>query len=131
MLFAARVLVNISEAVASRTRHYVFASLGNNSCYMATLELLNANPDSRDQVLSLLGQYRHLSKGESDGIMEAAIRHLSDESGSVRIQASITLAELANPSAISYLQSAIANEPDDAVRSQMQHSLDLLEERRP
>ena len=103
----------------------------NGSTIIGATRTGSRNPDFRDQVLSLLGQYRHLSKGESDGIMEAAIRHLSDESGSVRIQASITLAELANPSAISYLQSAIANEPDDAVRSQMQHSLDLLEERRP
>ncbi|HEY6763157.1 MAG TPA: HEAT repeat domain-containing protein [Candidatus Sulfotelmatobacter sp.] len=100
---------------------------GNKACFRAALDLLSTDPDSRDQVLSLLPQYRYPSKEESDEILEATTNCLTDESGAVRIQASYTLRTLGNPSAIPYLQSAIAAERGDVVRSQMQASLESLE----
>ncbi len=101
--------------------------LGNKACFRAALDLLGIDPDSRDQVLSLLPQYHHPSKEESDEILKATARCLTDNSGAVRIQASITLRTLANPSAVPYLQNAIAIEQDDVVRSQMQDSLEHLQ----
>ena len=102
---------------------------GNKACFRAALDLLITDPDSRDQVLSLLPQYRGPSKEESDEILEATARCLTDESAGVRIQASYTLRTLANPSAIPYLQGAIAAEHDEAVLSQMERSLDQLQHR--
>lgn len=102
--------------------------LGNRTCFKAALDLLHTDPDSRSQVLSLLPQYRSPSNEESEEILDATTSCLTDESGAVRIQASFTLSTLANPSAIPYLQSAIAAERDDTVRAQMQDSLKLLQE---
>jgi len=100
---------------------------GSKACLKAALDLLSTDPDSRDQVLSLLPQYRSPSKEESDEILEATTRCLTDESAAVRIQAGYTLRTLANPLAIPYLQSAIAAEHDEVVRSQMQASLESLQ----
>jgi len=99
------------------------------ACFRAALDLLRDDPDSRGQVLSLLPQYRDASKEESDEILEATTRCLADQSAAVRIQASITLGTLANPSAIGDLQRAIATEGDEVVRSQMQRSLQQLKHR--
>jgi HEAT repeat protein len=100
---------------------------GNKTCFKAALDLLSTDPDSRDQVLSLLPQYQSPSKEESDEILEATTKCLTDESAAVRIQASYTLGTLANPAAIPGLQSAIAGEHDEVVRSQMQASLESLQ----
>jgi HEAT repeat protein len=91
------------------------------------LDLLESDPQSRDQILSLLPRYHEASKEESNEILRAAVQCLSDESGAVRVQASITLSAIANSSAIPYLQNAIATEQDDAVRSQMRESLEKLQ----
>jgi HEAT repeat protein len=113
-----------------RAMTYLFP-LGKKACFRAALDMLRTDPDSRDQILSLLPRYRPSSKEESDEVLEATARCLSDESGAVRIQASITLSTLANPVAIRYLQSAIAVEQDDVVRSQMQVSLERLQGKPP
>jgi HEAT repeat protein len=99
---------------------------GDKACFRAALDLLRSDPDSRGQVLSLLPQYQNPSKEEADEIVEVTAKCLDDESAAVRIQASITLGTLANPSAIGDLQRAIAAEGDDIVRSQMQRSLQQL-----
>jgi HEAT repeat protein len=102
---------------------------GDKACFNAALELLNTDPDSRAQVLSLLPQFRSPSIEESEKILEAAARCLTDESAAVRIQASYTLSTLGGPSAILYLQNAIASEQEDVVRSQMQDSLRRLQDK--
>ncbi|HZW92393.1 MAG TPA: HEAT repeat domain-containing protein [Candidatus Eremiobacteraceae bacterium] len=100
---------------------------GSKVCFKAALDLLSTDPDSRAQVVSLLPQYLGPSKEESNEVLEATAKCLTDESPGVRIQAAYTLRTLANPSAIPLLRSAIAAEPDDDVRSQMQYSLGHLE----
>ena len=104
--------------------------LGNKACFRAALDLLSSDPGSREQILSLLPQYSHPSKGESDEILAATTKCLTDESATVRIQASMALGSLANPSAIPYLENAIAREQDEVVRSQMQASLEQLAKKR-
>lgn len=104
-------------------------SVGKNLCFDATLDVLNTDPDSRTQALSMLPRYRDLSREQSGEMTEVAVRYLNDESGSTRTQASATLAELADPSAIPYLENAISNESDDAVRAEMQQNLESLRRR--
>lgn len=110
-----------------RARAAVYTQqLGSKACFTASLELLRSDPGSREQILSLLPQYSHPSNDELEDILAATLECLTDESGAVRIQAGMALAALGKPSAIPYLQSAIAREQDEVVRSQMQASLDQL-----
>ncbi len=101
--------------------------LGSKACFRAALDILSSDPGSREQILSLLPQYSHPSKEESDEILAATIKCLTDESGAVRIQAGMALDALGNLSAIPYLENAIAREQDEVVRSQMQASLKELQ----
>ncbi|HEY6770656.1 MAG TPA: HEAT repeat domain-containing protein [Candidatus Sulfotelmatobacter sp.] len=100
--------------------------LGNKACFEAALGLLSSDPDSRQQILSLLPQYPHPSRGESEKIQETATRYLTDDSAMVRMQAGMTLAILGDPLAIPDLENAAAREQDDEIRSQLESSLEQL-----
>jgi HEAT repeat protein len=104
-----------------------FVQSGKRACLRSALDMLSSDPGSRQQIVSLLPQFPHPSKEESDEILEAITKCLSDESGVVRIQASDALKALANPSAIPSLQNAIATEQDDVVRSSMESALEALQ----
>lgn len=104
--------------------------LGSTACFRAALDLLGGDPGSREQILSLLPQYPHPSIQESDEILEAITKCLTDESAAVRIQASEALRTLANASAIPFLQNAIATEQNDVVRLQMESALKTLQSKK-
>jgi HEAT repeat protein len=103
-----------------------FVQLGKQDCLQPALDLLNSDPGSREQVLSLLPQFKHIPKEDSDEVLQAVTKSLGDESGAVRMQAGMSLARLANPSAVPYLENAVAREQDDVVRSELQVSLEQL-----
>jgi HEAT repeat protein len=110
-----------------RTRAMLYMlPLGSKECFAAAINLLAEDPDSRNQVLSALPRYREPSREESEEELRVVVKCLADKSAAVRAQASISLANLASPSAVMPLQEAIAAEQDDVVRSEMQKSLELL-----
>lgn len=104
-----------------------FLQSGKRACLGAVLDILDTDPNSRVQALSMLSQYHHLSKEESDQVLQATATCLTDESGAVRLEASEALRWLANSSASPFLQSAIETEKDDVVRSAMEATLQSLQ----
>jgi HEAT repeat protein len=100
--------------------------LGNKACLTAALHLISTDPDSRQQVLSLLPQYPNPSKKEAGEILATTIKCLTDDSAAVRMQAGDTLVTLRDPAAIPDLENGIAREQDRDVRSQLETNLEQL-----
>jgi HEAT repeat protein len=57
------------------------------------------------------------------------VKALEDKDPSVRFSASDALGRLGNPSAIPYLESAIAKEQEETIRSQLQADLQTLRQK--
>jgi HEAT repeat protein len=106
--------------------------LHNEDCMNAVLGMLdsNADPDSQTQALSVLPSFQHVSQKDSQRIFDVVVRALEDPTPAVRITASVALGALGNPSALPYLQTAIANERDEVVRSQLESTVRDLRQRR-
>jgi HEAT repeat protein len=96
-------------------------------CRSALLDMLQSqtDADSRAQAASLLPRFQDLSLEESQKILQGVLKALEAPEPMVRLAASHALSQIGNKATIPRLESAITNESDQAVRSQMQ--LDLQE----
>jgi HEAT repeat protein len=104
-------------------------NLHSESCLDSILGILEsgADPDSQSQALSLLPEFHRASNEDSQRIFDLVVKGLAEQTPAVRIEASITLGRLRNTSAIPYIESAMGNEKDEAVRSQMQAAIEALQ----
>jgi HEAT repeat protein len=93
--------------------------------------MLKSNTDSpsRPVVLSLVPEFKHASKDDFQQMFDLVIRGLADPSPLVRQQAGYTLAQIGNPSAIPYLETAIGAEREEVLRSQLQANLQALQKK--
>jgi HEAT repeat protein len=119
---------DLTDVLRARAITYLL-DLQSDSCLREVLEMLKPESDSssRIQALSLLPRYDHLSKQESQEISSLILKALGDSVPAVRINAGIALGGFGNIDAVPYLQSAIVNEQDEVVRSQMRASLERLQ----
>jgi HEAT repeat protein len=101
-------------------------------CRSALVDMLQspADPDARAQAASLLPRFQDLSPQESQKILQGVLKALEAPEPTVRLAASHALNEIGDKSAISNLQKAVANEPDKAVRSQLQMDLQELQQKK-
>jgi HEAT repeat protein len=106
-------------------------NLGDDSCWSVVLEILQSTAD-HDYVTSalvLVPRFQHIDKADLRMLFELVVRALGDEEPNVRINAGYALVKLGNVSAVPYLETAIANEHEDAVRSQLQADLRKLRQK--
>jgi HEAT repeat protein len=107
------------------TRYLLYLGREDETCRNALVDGLHSRPDSdtlRESVTLLL-RFRNLSTEQSQVIFQSALDALSSPEPARRVAASIALADIGKSSAVPYLQSAIATENDDAVRSAMEREL--------
>lgn len=121
---------NDSEApgyLKARAITYLLA-MDQEACLRTVLDMLkpSADSDSRIQALSLVPSFQHISTEESRSLFDFVVAALGDKAAAVRIAATTTLGALKNSDAIPYLEKAAANEPDEAVRSQMRNTIQTL-----
>jgi HEAT repeat protein len=129
-LTSACVKPDLPDNLRLRAAGYLL-DLKKSGCLATTLSMLkpDADPGSRIQALSLVQRYDHLSADDFRKSLDLIVKALTDQTTAVRIYASLALGTFGDASAIPPLQNAIANEQDDGVRSQMQESLELLQNR--
>ena len=106
--------------------------LGDENCLNAVFDVLQSGGSfgTRVSALSLLPRFQHVSEDDSRRIVGATLKALVDTSPALRIAASDTLARLGTVAAIPSLESSIAKERNEAVRSQMQTDLQSLREKK-
>jgi HEAT repeat protein len=105
--------------------------LHDESCLNSVVTLARSAVDlgSRVAALSLLPRFQHTLASNSQEILGAVVKALSDQDGVVRIAAGDALGVLGDTSALPYLQHAIAREQDQAVLSRFQADLERLQEK--
>jgi HEAT repeat protein len=97
-------------------------------CLPSVLGMLrsDAEPTTRMQALSILNRFEHIQKKDFRAMHHLVLKALTDPDPSVRLTASSTLSSIGNSSDIQNLRNAIADEQDEAVRSQMENDLQRL-----
>ena len=114
--------------IRTRAAGYLL-DLGSESCLAAILGILpSGDQDSKLQCLSLLPSFHHMTQMQFRQVLDAVNTSLSDQSPTVRINATIALGNLHSKAAIPYLQTAIRQESDEQVRSAMQNALQRLQQ---
>jgi HEAT repeat protein len=89
-------------------------------------ESKDLRPGDRVSALSLLPQFQNLTPEESQEVFELVLKCLEDPEPIVRMAASDALASLGNPSAIPYIEAAIAKEQEEGTRLVFQRDLKKL-----
>ena len=105
-------------------------NLDDESCLNTIFEVLQSSTDSGSRVLafSQLSRFHKLSQDDSQRVIAASFKALSDETPAMRIAASRALSARPPDIAVPALQNAIAKEQNEAVKMQMQSSLQHLRE---
>jgi hypothetical protein len=99
--------------------------LHDDSCIDAVLEVLHSNSDAQDTLakidaLNLVPSFiHHFASQEYQSVLDLTVKALNDPDSGVRLTTAIILESLGDASAIPALQTALANEPDEAVRKTM------------
>jgi|HubBroStandDraft_6_1064221.scaffolds.fasta_scaffold11927_6 HEAT repeat protein len=99
--------------------------LHDDSCVDAVLEILRSDSDPQDTLakvdaLNLAPIFvQHFTDRKNQSVMDLTVNALNDADLGVRITAATTLGRLADPSAITALQAALANEQDATGRNVM------------
>lgn len=99
-------------------------------CLHATervIESQNANIGDRVSALELIYQFQGLTPDESRTVLKLVGECLRDAEPVVRMAASQALTGLGDPAAVPYLESAIAKEQDENVRSVFEKDLKKLQ----
>lgn len=102
-------------------------------CLNTALQMLQSQSDPESQILalSIIPGFKQISKQDSEKVFKLTVTALSNPTPTVRMNASIALGTLRNASAVPYLQTAIAREGDDVVRSTMESVLQELKSKEP
>jgi HEAT repeat protein len=104
--------------------------LDDESCLNTIFEVLQSNADSSSRVLafSQLSGFHKLSQDDSQRIVNVTLKALGDETTAMRIAASRALSGFPPAIGVPALQNAIAKERNEAVKMQMQSTLQHLHE---
>jgi len=105
-------------------------ALDDESCLNTVFEVLqsNANSGLRTLAFSQLSRFHKLSQVDSERVATATLKALTDETPAMRIAAAKAVSGFSSAIAVPALQSAIAKEQIEAVKVQMQSSLQRLRE---
>jgi HEAT repeat protein len=102
----------------------------NSACPNALIDVIEQGETGfRVEAAALLPEFHDLSPEDSERALQALLKALAAKELVVRHSASQALGLMGNKSAIPYLQSALANEPDEFVRVEMRVDLKKLHEK--
>ena len=100
------------------------------SCFSTLVDSVNSpDPDTRIQAISVASQISPKTHQEAPQILSMAIQALTDQDLRIRLQASEALRWMNDPASIVPLRTAIENEREQVVQSQMQSALDSITKR--
>lgn len=101
------------------------------SCLDAVLSILETDKEwsSHMAALDILPRFKNVSESDFRKMYALDVKDLTNQTPAVRLIASNTLVALGGDSAVADLQSAIAAETDEVVRTQMEADLRRLQEK--
>ena len=91
------------------------------------IESQNVNIGDRVSALELISRFQDFTSDESRKVLKLVAARLRDPEPVVRMAASQALAGLGDPTAVPYLESAVANEQDENIRSLLEKDLKRLQ----
>jgi len=105
-------------------------ALNDGGCLNTIFDVLQSNADSGARVLafSQLSRFHEVSQTDSQRIVTATLKALADDAPAMRIAAARALSGFSPAIALPALQNAITAEQVEAVKIQMQSSLQHLRE---
>jgi HEAT repeat protein len=105
--------------------------LNNNSCMTVVVAILRSHSEDdatyRMEALSLIPSFKHVSREDSQELLQSALGNLTDPTPAVRISAGDALARLGDIAAVPYLNDAAARDPDEMVRTQLESAMQRLQ----